>query len=359
MSFAFFKQHFLRSPQEPSSASSCSRVSPHGPVQESSRVDVVRRYFIRSAPQSRSEEKAPQPRGPFQGYSPSKESKESSALSNPQQPGHHDSPTLPHNVDLEAHRGERSLANDESDDGSSRKRRRFKLDVRVISDAIIGLSDGLTVPFALTAGLSTFGDKKVVIYGGLAELIAGAISMGLGGYLGAKSEAHSYRTTIAETDTLIKASLDDAVKLVKSTLDPFELPSASVDEVTTQLQQSPEQMLSYLMKFHHGMGEPASNRALISGATIASGYFFGGFIPLIPYFFVGHRPITDALWWSVIVMVFALVTFGYCKTCIICGWHGKTNVWSGIKGAFQMVLVGGAAAGAAMGLVKAFHSTSH
>jgi vacuolar iron transporter family protein len=64
----------------------------------------------------------------------------------------------------------------------------FKIDARVISDAIIGLSDGLTVPFALTAGLSALGDTKVVVYGGLAELCAGAISMGLGGYLGAKSE---------------------------------------------------------------------------------------------------------------------------------------------------------------------------
>jgi hypothetical protein len=65
----------------------------------------------------------------------------------------------------------------------------FKVDARIISDATIGLSDGLTVPFALTAGLSALGNTRVVIYGGLAELIAGAISMGLGGYLGAKSEA--------------------------------------------------------------------------------------------------------------------------------------------------------------------------
>ena len=69
------------------------------------------------------------------------------------------------------------------------KQKGFRIDARVISDATIGLSDGLTVPFALTAGLSALGNTKVVIYGGFAELIAGAISMGLGGYLGAKSEA--------------------------------------------------------------------------------------------------------------------------------------------------------------------------
>jgi hypothetical protein len=71
----------------------------------------------------------------------------------------------------------------------SNQKRGFRIDARVISDATIGLSDGLTVPFALTAGLSALGNTKVVIYGGFAELIAGAISMGLGGYLGAKSEA--------------------------------------------------------------------------------------------------------------------------------------------------------------------------
>ena len=87
--------------------------------------------------------------------------------------------------DLESQTDGLSVKNDESASGSGR----FKINARVISDATIGLSDGLTVPFALTAGLSALGDTRVVIFGGLAELIAGAISMGLGGYLGAKSEA--------------------------------------------------------------------------------------------------------------------------------------------------------------------------
>ena len=87
--------------------------------------------------------------------------------------------------DLESQTDGLSVKHDESASGSGR----FKINARVISDATIGLSDGLTVPFALTAGLSALGDTRVVIFGGLAELIAGAISMGLGGYLGAKSEA--------------------------------------------------------------------------------------------------------------------------------------------------------------------------
>ena len=89
-------------------------------------------------------------------------------------------------IDVEAQQRESDLPRDKK---SGRKRRRFKLKPRMISDAIIGLSDGMTVPFALTAGLASIGDARLVVLGGLAELIAGAISMGLGGFIGAKSEA--------------------------------------------------------------------------------------------------------------------------------------------------------------------------
>lgn len=91
-------------------------------------------------------------------------------------------------IDLESNGSVSSHTSTLLDSTQAEPKRKFQVDARVISDAIIGLSDGLTVPFALTAGLSALGDTKVVIYGGLAELTAGAISMGLGGYLGAKSE---------------------------------------------------------------------------------------------------------------------------------------------------------------------------
>lgn len=99
-------------------------------------------------------------------------------------------PVAGSDADLEKHAmmSELSLSTTVTETGEKPERKRFSFDSRFISDAIIGLSDGLTVPFALTAGLSALGDNKVVIYGGLAELTAGAISMGLGGYLGAKSE---------------------------------------------------------------------------------------------------------------------------------------------------------------------------
>lgn len=108
------------------------------------------------------------------------------------------------------------------------------------------------------------------------------------------------------------------------------------------------------MRFGHCAQEPASNRAAVSALTIAAGYFFGGLLPLMPYFFVSEACVDLALWISVGVMAVALFVFGYAKTCAVGGWTGRDRVWDGIVGGAEMVVVGGAAAGAAMGLVKLF-----
>ncbi|TDZ29018.1 Vacuolar iron transporter cccA [Colletotrichum spinosum] len=236
---------------------------------------------------------------------------------------------------------------------STESSRPFRIDARVISDATIGLSDGLTVPFALTAGLSALGQTKVVIYGGMAELIAGAISMGLGGYLGAKSEAASYRETLNECTRLTQQDPNLARAQVREVLEPYELPKQTLEEVTDHLSTSPR-LVDFLMQFHHCEQEPASNRAFISAMTIAAGYLLGGLVPLFPYFFVPSEDVHLALYVSVAVMAVALFVFGYIKTCIVSGWHGSRCVRQGVVGGLEMVIVGGAAAGAAMGLVKAF-----
>lgn len=108
------------------------------------------------------------------------------------------------------------------------------------------------------------------------------------------------------------------------------------------------------MNFHHTLPEPSGSRAVTCALTIALGYFIGGFIPLVPYFFVGPGDAFSALKWSIAVMAVALFVFGYGKTCFVTGWKGKENVRGGAFGGVQMVLVGGVAAGAAMGLVKLF-----
>ncbi|KAH8423912.1 VIT1/CCC1 transporter family protein [Aspergillus melleus] len=240
----------------------------------------------------------------------------------------------------------------QSKSSPEKKESRF-FDGRTVSDAIIGLSDGMTVPFALTAGLSALGDTKVVVFGGLAELIAGAISMGLGGYLGAKSEEQSYHATYQETSTSILTDPSSTTDTITSIFDPYDLPPALVSELTAHLSTSP-MLPSFLMNFHHTMPEPSGSRALVCALTIALGYFIGGFVPLVPYFFVGPTDAYLALKWSIATMVVALFLFGYGKTCFVSGWSGKRNVRGGVVGGVQMVLVGGIAAGSAMGLVKGF-----
>lgn len=230
-----------------------------------------------------------------------------------------------------------------------------RVDPRVISDAIIGLSDGLTVPFALTAGLSALGNTNVVIFAGLAELTAGAISMGLGGYLGAKSEEESYKQTLIETQSLVDTSSADAATSIKEIFEPYGLPEEMREDLTFHLAKSPN-LVQFLMHFQRNSPEQAASRAFICAMTIAFGYFLGGFIPLLPYFLVGKEEVLLALWWSLGVMAVSLFAFGYGKTCFVCGWRGSKNVLAGMKGGLQMVFVGGIAAGCAMGLVRLFQS---
>ncbi|KAJ5888125.1 Vacuolar iron transporter cccA [Penicillium taxi] len=227
------------------------------------------------------------------------------------------------------------------------------IDGRTVSDAIIGLSDGMTVPFALTAGLSALGDTKVVVFGGMAELIAGAISMGLGGYLGAKSEEESYKATLKETKSQTITSPGSISTTISDIFEPYELPSELVSQLTSHLSCSP-MLPSFLMNFQHTLPEPSGSRAVTCALTIAIGYFIGGFVPLLPYFFVGPHDAFVALRWSIATMIVALFMFGYGKTCFVSGWRGRRNIRSGIIGGLQMVLVGGLAAGSAMGLVKGF-----
>ncbi|KAH8903141.1 DUF125-domain-containing protein, partial [Coniochaeta sp. PMI_546] len=232
-----------------------------------------------------------------------------------------------------------------------------RITARVISDATIGLSDGLTVPFALTAGLSALGNTRVVIFGGLAELIAGAISMGLGGYLGAKSEIASYRETRLRTAGLVEADPAAAAeRTVRAVFEPYGVPPHVVAGLADQLSAAAgrEHLVDFITRFEHCAEEPSSSRALTSALTIALAYFLGGLVPLLPYLCVGEREVMLGLWISVAVMAVALFSFGYVKTCIVTGWDSTRCVKMGLFGGAQMVIVGGAAAGAAMGLVKAF-----
>ncbi|KAJ5086687.1 hypothetical protein NUU61_007994 [Penicillium alfredii] len=233
---------------------------------------------------------------------------------------------------------------------SSGSSTRARINPRVVSDAILGLSDGLTVPFALSAGLSALGNTKVVVLGGLAELAAGAISMGLGGYVGAKSEAESYETTVRETQHLIETGPHETQLIVHDTFSPYGLSDAAIADITRDLHASQDRLREFLLAFHHRETAPDCNQAWISALTLALGYFVGGFIPLIPYFIA--TSVRVALYWSIGVMALTLLAFGYVKTCIVRGWTGHENVVAGVRGGVQMCCVGGVAAGAAIALVQ-------
>ncbi|KAJ8061312.1 hypothetical protein OCU04_010375 [Sclerotinia nivalis] len=254
------------------------------------------------------------------------------------------------------HDDDESTLDLESQDSRSEKSSRkkgWRIDARVISDATIGLSDGLTVPFALTAGLSAFGDSKVVIGGGMAELIAGAISMGLGGYLAAKSELASYHAKREKTIKRIETDLQGVLSDLKEVFEPYNLPKHIIEDLTTHLANCSTDLLTdFVMQFQHCEEEPATSRAFTSALTISLGYFLGGLLPLLPYLFVTH--VYQGLYISIVVMVITLFVFGYVKTGTITGFKEGKCIRRNCQGGVEMVIVGSVAAAAAMGLVRLF-----
>ncbi|RCK64307.1 Protein CCC1 [Candida viswanathii] len=220
-------------------------------------------------------------------------------------------------------------------------------DPRVMSDIIIGLSDGLTVPFALTAGLSSLGDSKLVITGGMAELVSGAISMGLGGFLAAKSESEYYHSQVKKEkmEFFKKPELinQDAAEIM------FELGASEQTIVSflKDLDAKPKNLIDFVIRFGKGLEEPADGRELTSALTIGSAYFLGGFVPLLPYFFTDN--VITGLITSVAAMLVVLMLFGYFKCSISMGDNCPTH--KKFASGLEMVIVGSIAAGAAWGLV--------
>ena len=235
-----------------------------------------------------------------------------------------------------------------------------KVDPRVMSDLIIGLSDGLTVPFALTAGLSSLGNSKLVLLGGFAELISGTISMGLGGYLGAKSEEDYYKSEVkiekqkfydtsnnSNENTSVNEEILHEIEDILADINP-NFKEETILQFMRDLSQEPEKMVDFVIKYGKGLEEPDENRAYISALTIGAGYLSGGLIPLLPYFFTKH--VGTGLIYSVIIMLITLFIFGYVKTILT--MSDAATLEKKIKEGFQMILVGSIAAGSAWFFVK-------
>jgi VIT1/CCC1 family predicted Fe2+/Mn2+ transporter len=212
-----------------------------------------------------------------------------------------------------------------------------------VRDVVIGMSDGLTVPFALAAGLSgAVNAAGVIITAGLAEIAAGSIAMGLGGYLAGKTDVEHYASERAreERETLEVPEVEAAE--VAEVLSGYGLDQETVDRVVSAIRADRTRWVDFMMKFELGLEEPDPRRARQSAVTIALSYIACGLVPLAPYFFLPS--VQAGLVGSVTVTVVALFVFGYIK--------GRFTVARPLRSAWQTVLVGGLAAAAAFGIAR-------
>ena len=154
--------------------------------------------------------------------------------------------------------------------------------------------------------------------------------------------------------TLVSTSCAEAATSIKVIFDPYDLPSNLTEDLTFHLAKLPN-LVQFLMHEHVATDQAASHASTCT-LTIACGYSLGGFIPLVPYFFIGKEQVLLAQGWSLGVMGVGLFAVGYGKTCFVCGWKGSHNISEGRKGGVQMMIVGAVAAGCAMGLVRQFNS---
>jgi VIT1/CCC1 family predicted Fe2+/Mn2+ transporter len=214
-----------------------------------------------------------------------------------------------------------------------------------VRDVVIGMADGLTVPFALAAGLSAAVESTaVIVTAGLAEIAAGAIAMGLGGYLAARTDAQHFDAEVRreawEIDNKRKFELDE----VRDIFAGYGLSGVALDNVVTSIASDRKRWIDFMMRFELGLDTPDPKRAPISAATIAVSYLVGGLIPLLPYMLLTN--LTDALKVSVLTTGIALLIFGAVKG----HFTGLNRAVSGL----QTLMVGGLAAAAAFWLAHLF-----
>ncbi len=213
----------------------------------------------------------------------------------------------------------------------------------VVRDVVIGMADGLTVPFALAAGLTGAIDaSRVVVIAGLAEIAAGSIAMGLGGYLAARGESEHYESERAreELEIVEKPAAERAE--VREILEGYGLTREQSDPILAAFEARPKVWVDWMMRFELGLEEPDPKRAVRSALTIAGSYVAGGMIPLAPYMITSHSIM--ALRYSVAATVIALAIFGYVK--------GRYTGAPPLRASVQTTIIGGLAAAAAFTIAK-------
>lgn len=214
----------------------------------------------------------------------------------------------------------------------------------LVRDIVIGMSDGLTVPFALAAGLSgaVADGTRLVVVAGLAEVAAGSIAMGLGGYLAARTDAEHYASerTREERETVEMPAQEEAE--VAGIFRDYGLPEDAVAAAVKAIRSDRTRWVDFMMRFELGLEEPDARRARRSAATIAVSYIVGGLIPLAPYLIL--PTVRAGLFGSVAVTLLALLVFGYIK--------GRFTTPRPFRSAWQTAAVGGVAAAAAFAIAR-------
>src|SRR5438874_5464332 len=214
----------------------------------------------------------------------------------------------------------------------------------VVRDVVIGMSDGLTVPFALAAGLTgAISQTHIIVTAGLAEIAAGSIAMGLGGYLAAKSDAEHYFKEREREKREVAEIPHEEMREVAEVFQEYGLSPEQTWPIVETLRRQPKKWIDFMMRFELGLEKPDPKRALTSAITIGGAYAAGGFVPLAPYMF-SRNPQT-ALFISIGVTLAALFVFGFIK--------GRYTGTRPLRSALQTALIGSAAAGAAFLLAKA------
>jgi VIT1/CCC1 family predicted Fe2+/Mn2+ transporter len=218
----------------------------------------------------------------------------------------------------------------------------------VVRDIVIGMSDGLTVPFALAAGLTggltgTSNPTSIIVTAGLAEIAAGSIAMGLGGYLAAKSDAEHYAKEREREKREVAEIPHEEMREVAEVFQKYGLTLEETWPIVEALRRQPKKWIDFMMRFELGLEKPDPKRALTSAVTIGGAYAAGGFVPLAPYMFTRHPQ--TALFVSIAMTLAALFVFGFIK--------GRYTGTRPMRSALQTALIGSAAAGAAFMIASA------
>ncbi len=209
---------------------------------------------------------------------------------------------------------------------------------QLIRDVIIGMADGLTVPFALAAGLTgAVSHSDIVVTAGLAEIAAGSISMGLGGYLAGKSDMEHFQNERRREEREIVELPEREEQEIRDILADYGVSAEEAQPVVEALKRNPVKFVDFMMKFELGLETPDTGQAMRSGLTIGGAYIVGGFIPLLPYMFC--KSSKQGLMYSVISTMSALLIFGFIK--------GKVLGMKPFKSGVETLVIGGVAAATA------------